>query len=173
MKRLYILPSGFTPLEVCGIRWILRTEPYLKVVVVSGPSDNLPQKPEGIAVTLQAYGRNVTVDRESSLRFRNIHHLEIAPDMISRNSLIDALSPFAEEEIREQNQLTQREKDVLRLIAKGLANKEVADRLCISINTAITHRKNITTKLGIKSSAGLSLYAYLHGVISDSDYRPE
>lgn len=60
--------------------------------------------------------------------------------------------------------LTQREKEVLKLLSCGLSNKEVADRLCISANTAITHRRNITSKLGIHSLAGLSLYAYTHGL---------
>ncbi|MCM1377271.1 MAG: LuxR C-terminal-related transcriptional regulator [Clostridium sp.] len=61
--------------------------------------------------------------------------------------------------------LSSREKEVLRLIAGGLANKEIADRLNISVNTAITHRKNISTKLGIKSASGLSIYALMSGII--------
>jgi DNA-binding CsgD family transcriptional regulator len=47
--------------------------------------------------------------------------------------------------------LTLREKEVIRLIAIGYANKEIADRLNISIHTVISHRKNITEKLNIKS----------------------
>lgn len=61
--------------------------------------------------------------------------------------------------------ISPREREVLILLAGGLSNKEVADRLNISINTAITHRRNITTKLGIRSLAGLSLYAYTHGML--------
>lgn len=63
------------------------------------------------------------------------------------------------------SQLSRREKDVLVLLAKGLSNKEVADRLNISVNTAITHRRNLSSKLGIKSLAGLSLFAYTHGML--------
>lgn len=61
--------------------------------------------------------------------------------------------------------LSQREQEVLKLIAQGKINKEIADILCISINTVITHRKNISTKLGIKSAQGLSLYALMNGLI--------
>ena len=61
--------------------------------------------------------------------------------------------------------LSVREKEVLRLIAEGKINKEIADELCISINTVITHRKNISAKLGIKSASGLSLYAVMNGII--------
>lgn len=62
-------------------------------------------------------------------------------------------------------ELSQREKEVLRLIASGKLNKEIADELCISVNTVITHRKNLSAKLGIKSASGLSLYAIMNGLI--------
>ncbi|MBR4826785.1 MAG: hemerythrin domain-containing protein [Bacteroidales bacterium] len=61
--------------------------------------------------------------------------------------------------------LSDREKEVLILVAKGLLNKEIADRLDISINTVITHRKNITRKTGIKTAPGLTVYAILGGLV--------
>lgn len=63
------------------------------------------------------------------------------------------------------SQLSSREKEVLREVAGGKTNKEIADTLCISINTVITHRKNISGKLGIHSVSGLSLYAVMNGII--------
>jgi DNA-binding CsgD family transcriptional regulator len=48
-------------------------------------------------------------------------------------------------------------------------NKEIADRLNISINTVLSHRKNLTAKLGIKTVSGLSFYAMMNGYISDID----
>lgn len=62
--------------------------------------------------------------------------------------------------------LSQRELDVLRLVALGLLNKEVADKLNISLNTVLSHRKNITAKLGIKTVSGLIFYCITHGFIS-------
>ncbi len=62
-------------------------------------------------------------------------------------------------------ELSIREKEVLKELARGKTNKEIADILSISVNTVITHRKNISTKLGIKSVSGLSLYALMNGVI--------
>ena len=67
----------------------------------------------------------------------------------------------------EGNELSQREVEVLCLLAKGLTNKEIADRLFISVNTVLTHRKNISSKLGIRSVSGLSVYAIMNGYITD------
>lgn len=61
--------------------------------------------------------------------------------------------------------LSEREIEVLKAIALGLPNKLVADKLFISVHTVITHRKNITSKLGIKSVAGLTVYALLNNII--------
>ncbi len=61
--------------------------------------------------------------------------------------------------------LTLREQEVLRLIVSGFINKEIADRLGISLTTVISHRKNITEKLDIKSVSGLTIYAVTHGII--------
>ncbi len=62
-------------------------------------------------------------------------------------------------------ELSAREIEVLRLITQGLINKEIADRLNISLTTVISHRKNITEKLGIKSVSGLTVYAVMNGYI--------
>ncbi len=72
----------------------------------------------------------------------------------------------------QQNKLSIRETEVLRLVVSGLINKEIADKLHISINTVLTHRKNITAKLGIKSVSGLSIYAIMNGIIDSSAGRP-
>lgn len=62
-------------------------------------------------------------------------------------------------------ELSPREIDVLRLVAAGLINKEIAERLNISFNTVLSHRKNISAKLGIKSASGLSVYAMMNGYL--------
>lgn len=65
--------------------------------------------------------------------------------------------------------LSIREIDVLQLIVKGITNKEIADKLNISLNTVLSHRKNITAKLGIKTVSGLTFYAIMNGIISGDD----
>ncbi len=65
----------------------------------------------------------------------------------------------------EESELSDREKEVLVCVAKGMLNKQIADLLNLSIYTVITHRKNITRKTGIKTVAGLTVYAILNGLI--------
>lgn len=62
-------------------------------------------------------------------------------------------------------ELSAREKEILVCVAKGMLNKEIADYYNISIYTVITHRKNITRKTGIKTVAGLTVYALLNNLI--------
>lgn len=70
------------------------------------------------------------------------------------------------EESRERaDELSEREKEILVSVARGMLNKEIADKLDISINTVITHRKNITRKTGIRTVAGLTVYAILNNLI--------
>ena len=61
--------------------------------------------------------------------------------------------------------LSDREKDVIISLVQGMSNKEIADHLCISTNTVITHRRNIARKLQIHSPAGLTIYAIVNGLV--------
>lgn len=62
--------------------------------------------------------------------------------------------------------LSSREIEIIRLIAQGLTNKEIADKLCLSPHTVHTHRKNIMQKLGIKNTAGIVIYAVKENIIN-------
>ena len=66
-------------------------------------------------------------------------------------------------------ELSGREKDILIALAKGLANKEIADKLHISTHTVISHRKNIVRKTGIKTVSGLTLYALFNNLVLQDD----
>ncbi len=61
--------------------------------------------------------------------------------------------------------LTRRETDVLRLLVRGLSNKETAEALGVGMTTVITHRNNLTEKLGTRSLAALTVYAVSHGIV--------
>ena len=88
-----------------------------------------------------------------------------ADDILAKVSEALAPAPSAKEPSKELEELSAREKEILVCVATGMLNKEIADKLSISIYTVITHRKNITRKTGIKTVAGLTVYALLGGLI--------
>lgn len=67
------------------------------------------------------------------------------------------------------NKLSDRETEVLKLLVGGRANKEIAEELFISIHTVVTHRKNISNKLGVKSIAAMAIYAVANNIIDLND----
>lgn len=75
-----------------------------------------------------------------------------------------AASPAVCSELDENGdqQLTAREREIISCIASGMSNKEIADRLCLSVHTVATHRRNICAKLNIHSAAGIAVYALMH-----------
>jgi regulator of cell morphogenesis and NO signaling len=67
--------------------------------------------------------------------------------------------------------LSDREREVIIGVVQGMLNKEIADKLCISVNTVITHRRNIARKLQIHSPAGLTIYAIVNGLVDISSVK--
>ncbi len=78
----------------------------------------------------------------------------------------DATMEESEQETAATDALSDREKEVIVCVVKGLSNKEIAERLFISVNTVMTHRRNISRKLRIHSPAGLTIYAIVNGLIN-------
>ena len=67
-----------------------------------------------------------------------------------------------------EEQLSDREKEILVCLVQGMSNKEIANSLFISLNTVITHRRNIARKLQIHSVAGLTIYAIVNKLVDIS-----
>ncbi len=73
--------------------------------------------------------------------------------------------------VKSPDSLSEREKEVIICVAKGKSNKEIADELCLSINTVTTHRRNIAAKLQIHSQSGLAIFAIIHQLIDIKDIK--
>lgn len=76
-----------------------------------------------------------------------------------------------EEELDSQDTLSQREREIVICVVKGMTNKEIAENLFLSIHTVITHRRNISKKLQIHSAAGLTIYAIVNKLVALSDVK--
>lgn len=106
--------------------------------------------------------------------------LSMLDEIIYINDTPNKIITSVQKKISEQNQdnqnqqqetISEREIDVLKLLVAGNANKEIADKLNISTHTVISHRKKISQKTGIKSVSGLTIYAVVNNIISIDDYR--
>lgn len=80
-------------------------------------------------------------------------------------AVCDACEQPQEHNYNDSHELSERERDVLILVARGMTNKEIAVELNISPHTVMSHRKNIVHKTGIRSVAGLTVYAVLNKLI--------
>ena len=109
-------------------------------------------------------------DQQIISLFDKIITITDAPGIIIEviNRLNEANSLHTFNTVREQ--LSERETEVLKLIISGMSNKEIADKLFISIHTVVSHRKNISQKTGIKSQSGLTIYAISNKIINLEDY---
>ena len=173
-------------LSAIGLRCILQSCFESEACIYSSSQEFLnahPERYDGYFVSAEMYVRCADFLLPRKLRVVLLTDEKIAeayelPAICTRTSeeeLIEATDRCIEligknnEVSFSHEELTPRETDVLRCVAKGLLNKEIADELHISINTVLTHRKNVTAKLGIKTVSGLCLYAMMNGLIAHGE----
>ena len=111
--------------------------------------------------------KTTPMDDEQSRQYDGVINMFDEPVAIVKK-LRESLSLHDEAPSADDYDLSAREKEILVCVAKGMLNKEIADFYNISIHTVITHRKNITRKTGIKTVAGLTVYALLNNLIDSS-----
>lgn len=92
-------------------------------------------------------------------------------DLLEQTSSVKENPAEENSEIKDNGSISEREKDIIRCVACGKSNKEIAEILFISPHTVATHRRNINSKLGIHSAAGLTIYAIIHNIIDAKDVK--
>ena len=97
--------------------------------------------------------------------------ISLYDDIESLEKKIAVLMNFSEDEDADQDALSQREKEIICCVVRGMTNKEIAEKLYISVHTVITHRRNITRKLQIHSAAGLTIYAIVNKLVELSEVK--
>ncbi|MBD5345713.1 MAG: response regulator transcription factor [Bacteroides sp.] len=107
---------------------------------------------------------------ENKLFIPAVEHLEKSLKIIAREKVDNAAQSDDSDVLVES--MTEREKEILCCVAKGMANKEIASHLCLSVHTVNTYRRNISSKLQIHSAAGLTIFAILHNLIDIKEVNP-
>ena len=87
-------------------------------------------------------------------------NLSMVDDTVATNGSVSA------------DMLSNREKEIIAHVARGMSNKGIADKLFLSVHTVTTHRRNISNKLQIHSPAGLAIYAVVNGLVNIDDLEP-
>ncbi|MDE6692570.1 MAG: LuxR C-terminal-related transcriptional regulator, partial [Muribaculaceae bacterium] len=86
-----------------------------------------------------------------------VENAEKVPEIVAEDSPTDELSA--------------REREIVACVARGLSNKQIAEKLCLSVHTVTTHRRNIAQKLEIHSAAGLAIYAVINGLVKIDELK--
>lgn len=107
---------------------------------------------------------SAVMDEDSLRQYDAVINMFDSPSAIIKK-LRGAAASVQDESKDEGSELSTREKEILVGVATGMLNKEIADKYNISVYTVITHRKNIVKKTGIKTVAGLTVYALLNNLI--------
>lgn len=136
--------------------------------LISGLPSNIRSVYPEFSQTALVVLATTVCEEEQMRRFDGVVNIyDPAPQMFKK--LHVAIEQSGTNPYSDSHELSDRERDVLILVAKGMPNKEIAERLNISIHTVMSHRKNITHKTGIKSVAGLTVYALLNNLLDQND----
>ena len=185
-----------SPLMIAGLQSLLTKESEIEITLIQdGPMDSISKitasKPDVVifSPSLLDHGhrlmiRNAIILNEE-VAMVALHHTYVESSVLKQFDAVIELQDSAQtiaqkiknaieakKDNADQNQnysLSDREIEILISVAKGKSNKEIADEHNISINTVISHRKNISRKTGIKSVSGFTVYAMLNNLIDQAD----
>ena len=136
--------------------------PMLKRTMVITEGDNTPFTQAGI--------RTIDATASESAIVRQILHIHQVGHPSGRHPHeVEQKGRVESDNSSEVTLLSQREREVLALLVQGYINKEIADKLNISLTTVIFHRNNISEKLKTRSLGRLTIYAVLNNIVSLSD----
>ncbi|MGR3837664.1 MAG: response regulator [Cognatishimia sp.] len=136
---------------------VLETRPETRILILS-----MHDSPEYISTALQHGARGYVLKDVPTEEIKTAIDTVMTGERYLCTGAKYSLEPQNDDA---KDQLTSREQTVLLQLAQGKSNKEVASELNISVRTVETHRKNIKSKLGISSTAGLTRYAMEHGLL--------
>ena len=180
-----------------GLTFVLKRLPNLRIqpielASVEALNDCMRTQPPHILFVNPAFGDYFDVNRfRNESAGKNVRLVALATTFVDTSILskyddsvsifddvdiltgkISRLQNIYEDEDDENSEtLSLREKEIVICVVKGMTNKEIAEKLFLSIHTVITHRRNISRKLQIHSAAGLTIYAIVNKLVELSDVK--
>lgn len=194
-EKLHIVVAESSPVISAGLSFCLRRLPGIQAQTIETHSysdliDCLKSSPVDIVVVNPTFGGAfdpLALRREGSgdikivaieispldRQVRTLYDevISVAEDMRVMADKIRALSSSLQPEDDSREPLSQREKEIIALVVKGMTNKEIAEHLFLSVHTVMTHRRNIARKLEIHSATGLTIYAIVNHLVDLSEIR--
>jgi len=168
--------DGVTELKAAGHpdTIVLTLKEYSPDILLLNSAVNLPLSHEELISRLHNKARIIYIINTPLPEDSPTHQISVFD---TKNKLSEKISyhlqqyQISGDEKEETEELTPREKLILKHVALGHTNKEIASQLYISTHTVISHRKNITRKLDIKTVSGLTVYAIINGIIRMEDIQ--
>lgn len=143
--------------------FVIISEEILEPQLENDLEKYFPDKNKTAVLFLRNTGNS---EKAKSVFFASLNLYQPKNELLKKLSkIIESRMPAGKTSSKSSN-LSEREKNILRHVAMGSTNKEIGEKLFISIHTVTTHRKNITQKLGIKTVSGLTVYSILNGIIN-------
>jgi len=134
---------------------ILEAKPDTKIAILSMHLSGMKIQ-EAVAAKVKGYLLKNASDTELIQAIRDINN---GKDYFAKEAQDELIASYRKKEDPTYVELTPRELDILKLVCEELNSQEIAEKLCISVHTAETHRRNILSKAGCKNSIGLVKYA--------------
>lgn len=138
----------------------------LKNIIIKYLPSNSQRNNKLMAVLYDLYKNEEWLGAHSQVEdFIFIPAIRLKEKQLRQSDVSMKISKMISQNAEAGEALSEREKDVIVSLVQGMTNKEIADHLFISINTVITHRRNIARKLQIHSPAGLTIYAIVNNLV--------
>lgn len=144
--------------DISGIevaKYVIENYPGIKILILSMHSN------EEFITKALSVGANGYLPKDTSMTelLKAINTIYKGDNYFNKSISDTILNSLMNKPKQENKSLTKREKEIINLVVDGLSNKEIADKLCISIRTVDSHKNNIMQKLNLKSSVELVKYA--------------
>lgn len=195
-EKIHIVVAETSPVISSGFSFCLRRLPGLQAqtiethtypdlinclrnnpvdIVVVNPNFGGAFAPQHLRETIETSDLKIVaieispIDRPTRSLYDDV--VSIVEDLPSMAEKMRKLAIGTTESEPDKEPLSTREKEIITLVVKGMTNKEIADRLFLSIHTVMTHRRNIARKLEIHSATGLTIYAIVNHLVDLTEIK--